>query len=147
LTGVGQHHGGLPNRKSKIVIHKFFTGAWQKSDAPALQAGSSGSVTRRPPPAFARSVARTGCRAVAKRRRAGIGRTPAFTSSYGSASHFTLRETRPKHREKPHKLLEVGVTPTPATSLRLRLRLGRPIFREVIQLPDCKSGVAKQNWK
>ena len=49
---------------------------------------------------------------------------------------FLLRETRPKHREKPHKLLEVGVTPTPATN-----------FREVIQLPDCKSGVAKQNWK
>jgi hypothetical protein len=22
-----------------------------------------------------------------------------------------------------------------------------PFFREVIQLPDCKSGVAKQNWK
>jgi hypothetical protein len=29
-----------------------------------------------------------------------------------------LRETRPRHREKPHKLLQVGVTPTPATSLR-----------------------------
>jgi hypothetical protein len=26
-----------------------------------------------------------------------------------------LRETRPMHREKPHKLLQVGVTPTPAT--------------------------------
>jgi len=26
---------------------QFYTGAWQKSDAPALQAGSSGSVTRR----------------------------------------------------------------------------------------------------
>lgn len=30
----------------------------------------------------------------------------------------------------------VGATPTPATN-----------FREVIQLPDCKSGVVKQNWK
>lgn len=30
----------------------------------------------------------------------------------------------------------VGATPTPATN-----------FREVIQLPDCKSGVTKQNWK
>jgi hypothetical protein len=29
-----------------------------------------------------------------------------------------LRETRPMHREKPHKLLQVGVTPTPATILR-----------------------------
>ena len=37
------------------------------------------------------------------------------------------------HREKPHKLLQVGVTPTPAIS-----------FREVIRLPVCKPGVAKQ---
>jgi hypothetical protein len=28
-----------------------------------------------------------------------------------------LRETRRMHREKPHKLLQVGVTPTPATNL------------------------------
>ena len=45
------------------------------------------------------------------------------------------------HREKPHKLLQVGVTPTPATNY----------FREVIRLPDCKSGVRKTksevtNW-
>ena len=32
--------------------------------------------------------------------------------------HFKLRGTRLKHREKPHKLLQVGVIPTPATSLR-----------------------------
>src|SRR2546430_17050673 len=36
----------------------------------------------------------------------------------GSVTHrlhqFQLRETRPMHREKPHKLLQVGVTPTPA---------------------------------
>src|SRR4051794_30317029 len=44
-----------------------------------------------------------------------------------------LRETRPMHREKPHKLLQVGVTPTPATKSP----------REVIRLPDCKSGVVK----
>ena len=37
------------------------------------------------------------------------------------------------HREKPHKLLQVGVTPTPATN-----------FREVIRLPVCKTGVFKQ---
>ena len=35
---------------------------------------------------------------------------------FGSASQFQLRETRPMHREKPHKLLQVGVTPTPATN-------------------------------
>src|SRR4029077_3973303 len=34
-------------------------------------------------------------------------------------STISLRETRPMHREKPHKLLQVGVTPTPATILRL----------------------------
>ena len=31
---------------------------------------------------------------------------------------ISLRETRLKYREKPHKLLQVGVIPTPATSLR-----------------------------
>ena len=36
-VGWGQHPDGLP------------MGAWQTSDAPALQAGPSGSVTRRPP--------------------------------------------------------------------------------------------------
>src|SRR5438132_3952551 len=36
----------------------------------------------------------------------------------GSVTHrlhqFQLRETRPMNREKPHRLLQVGVTPTPA---------------------------------
>ena len=40
----------------------------------------------------------------------------------GSVTHrlhqFQLRETRPMHREKPHKLLQVGVTPTPATNFK-----------------------------
>src|SRR5258705_5554209 len=31
-----------------------------------------------------------------------------------------LRETRPKHREKPHKLPQVGATPTPATNFGKR---------------------------
>jgi hypothetical protein len=39
---LGQHQGGLPSLN--------LLGAWQKSDAPALQAGSSGRDTRRPPP-------------------------------------------------------------------------------------------------
>ena len=43
------------------------------------------------------------------------------------STNFLLRETRPRHREKLHKLLQVGVTPTPATN-----------FREVIRLPDRK---------
>ena len=33
-----------------------------------------------------------------------------------TGSTISLRETRPMHREKPHKLLQVGVTPTPATN-------------------------------
>ena len=32
-------------------------------------------------------------------------------------STISLRGTRLKHREKPHKLLQVGVIPTPATNL------------------------------
>ena len=51
-------------------------------------------------------------------------------------STILSRETRPKHRGELHKLIEAGATPTPAT-----------IFREVIRLPDCKSGVAKQSRK
>jgi hypothetical protein len=76
------------------------------------------------------------------------------------------------HREKPHKLLQVGVTPTPATSLRLKRSESEAAapkleerrrtfsftsegygsasqfdFREVIRLPDCKSGVVKRSWK
>jgi hypothetical protein len=47
---VGQHHSDLPNRKSKIGNHKFILGPWLKSEAPALQAVPSGSVTRRTPP-------------------------------------------------------------------------------------------------
>lgn len=34
----------------------------------------------------------------------------------GPAQVFDLRETRRMHREEPHKLLQVGVTPTPATT-------------------------------
>jgi hypothetical protein len=37
-TGVGQHHGDLPNRKSKIINRKFLPGSWQTSNALALQA-------------------------------------------------------------------------------------------------------------
>ena len=58
------------------------------------------------------------------------------TGALPVASTILSRETRPKHRAKPHKLRKVGATPTPAT-----------IFREVIRLPDCKSGVAKQSRK
>jgi hypothetical protein len=63
-----------------------------------------------------------------------------------AASTISSRETRPKHREEPHKLLEVGLTPTPATILRT-MSYGwqaTAISREVIRLPDCKSGVIKQ---
>src|SRR5947209_15856609 len=45
---------------------------------------------------------------------------PCKQAYVGSVTHrlhqFQLRETRPMHREKPHKLLQVGVTPTPATN-------------------------------
>jgi hypothetical protein len=51
-------------------------------------------------------------------------------------STISLRGTRLKYRERPHKPFEAGVIPAPATN-----------FREVIHLPDCKSGVVKQSWK
>ena len=40
-----------------------------------------------------------------------VGALPTDSTNFDS-----LRETRPMHREKPHKLLQVGVTPTPATN-------------------------------
>lgn len=60
---------------------------------------------------------------------------------YPPTPPISLRGTRLKHREKPHKLLQVSVILTPAT-----IAYAEP-SREMIQLPDCKSGVRKQNWK
>jgi hypothetical protein len=53
-------------------------------------------------------------------KQAQAGALPAVLHHFTPTSDvgFNLRETRPKHREKPHKLLQVGATPTPATSLR-----------------------------
>jgi len=69
------------------------------------------------PPAFARcGAAGESCRAVARRAEAGI--TSPKAAGFGSAGQFQLRETRPMHRERPHKLLQVGVTPTPASILK-----------------------------
>ena len=45
-------------------------------------------------------------------KQADVGALPTDSTS------FQLRETRPMHREKPHKLLQVGVTPTPATNFQ-----------------------------
>jgi hypothetical protein len=98
--------GAAPGRLANLLT----LGAWQKSDAPALQAGSSGRDTRRPPPTFA-------LRATARRA-------------------ISLRETRPKHREKPHKLLQVGATPTPATSLRPLCNGGRKLSRRSTKRED-----------
>lgn len=57
----GRHGGSLP----------ISTGAWQKSDAPALQAGTSGSVTRRPPPFSNAAVAEIERHSSSKRTHAG----------------------------------------------------------------------------
>jgi hypothetical protein len=72
------------------------------------------------PPAFAVTQWRRGCRAVVRRTKAGRTIKPGSDS----ASQFRLRETRPKYREKPHKLLQVGVTPTPATHYLRRATKG-----------------------
>ena len=56
--------------------------------------------------------------------------------------YFELRLGKPFHcgenqiRASLISSASAGATPAPATN-----------FREVIQLPDCKSGVTKQNWK
>src|SRR6266516_2834716 len=42
----------------------------------------------------------------------------AYVGALPTDSTISLRETRPMHREKPHKLLQVGVTPTPATNFQ-----------------------------
>ena len=146
---LGQHQGDLP----------IFMGTWQKSDAPALQAGLSGSVTRRSPIFDGENRE---WKMENSRRANAIFFCPSSIFALSA-----LRETRPMHREKPHKLLEVGVTPTPATSLRSKpgksgaaapeypvrrpaspsireLRLGRPFTSEVIRLPVCKTGVCKR---
>src|SRR5688572_17065249 len=43
-----------------------------------------------------------------------------YVGALPTDSTISLRETRPMHREKPHKLLQVGVTPTPATNFQGR---------------------------
>jgi hypothetical protein len=94
----------------------------------------------------------------------------ALQSAIGNLkSAIELRGTRPKHRAEPHKLRQVGATPTPATNFgqvgRRERGQGRkraevviisparfPTFslvptREAFRLPVCKTGVAKQNRK
>ena len=51
-------------------------------------------------------------------------------------STISPRETRPRNRGRPHKPVQVGVTPTPATN-----------FGEMIRLSDCKSDVIKPSRK
>src|SRR6266498_3158393 len=85
------------------------------------------------PPAFARSgAAGEGCRAVVPQDEGGPATFCRSRSWLRLATPISLRETRPMHREKPHKLLQVGVTPTPATNYLRRAT------KEVIRLPDCK---------
>src|SRR5438552_11395259 len=60
----------------------------------------------------------------------------AYAGALPADSTISLRGTRLKHRGRCHKPFEAGVIPAPATN-----------FREVIRLPDCKSGVAKQSRK
>ena len=89
-VGWGQHPDGLP------------TGAWQTSDAPALQAGPSGSVTRRPP-SFALIESQIGSER----------RMPSGSELRMAGHQFPRGEN-----EIPASLINstsVGATPTPAT--------------------------------
>ncbi len=101
----GQHGGSLPfsfwgrGRQEMHLLCKQVDVGALPTDSTSLRPLHSGGrrLPRRSPP----------------RTQAGFIVRPA---GYGSAGHFQLRETRPMHREKPHKLLQVGVTPTPATN-------------------------------
>lgn len=55
-----------------------------------------------------------------------------FKSKLWMAGHYLLRGTRPKHRVKPHKLHQVGATPTPATILRLEPSTARCQAKDVL---------------
>lgn len=79
----------------------------KQADAGALPADSTS--LRRPHQRAAK--------AAAPKRSAGGLHMACRKSGYGSASQIQLRETRLKYREKPHKLLQVGVIPTPATNI------------------------------
>ena len=65
----------------------------------------------------------------------------------GSVIHrlhqFQLRETRPKHRDEPHKLIQVGVTPTPASHFRIRSSI-RGATRCLREECGCKSHRERQ---
>ena len=67
-------------------------------------------------PAFARSIAEEeGCRVEAQSAKTD---SAIYANGLRLGKPIQLRETRPMHREKPHKLLQVGVTPTPATNFK-----------------------------
>jgi len=118
---LGRHQGDLP------IFHGVV--ADKQCTCPA----SKPMWERYPPtpPAFARNAAAgEGCRAGAQRAKAGLY---AFGHRATARQAISLRETRPMHRDEPHKLIQVGATPTPATN-----------SREVIRRPVRKTGVFKQ---
>ena len=56
-------------------------------------------------------------KAVAPKCAAQVGLARSHDRAAAWQASFQLREARPRHREKPHKLLQVGVIPTPATNV------------------------------
>ena len=58
------------------------------------------------------------------RKQAHVGAVPIDST-------ISLRGTRLKHREEPHKLLQVGVIPTPATSLNPKAGFRRNLPNEI----------------
>jgi hypothetical protein len=55
-----------------------------------------------------------------------------------------LRETRPAYREEPHKLLQVGATPTPATNLSFGAHSGQGLGRGSDQ--QCSEPTMGSEW-
>src|SRR6266566_3508751 len=87
--------------------HQFFQAARQHAaESPKL---SSLRAARRQPAIFIWGRGRQAMHLPCKQ---------AYVGALPTDSTISLRETRPMHREKPHKLLQVGVTPTPATNFQ-----------------------------
>lgn len=124
FAAVVQQHGGFLPRV--VLAHGHHPGATPGSRTHSSEAArqhaaespklSSLRAARRQPAIFIWGRGRQAMHLLCKQ--VDVGALPT------GSTNFQLRETRPMHREKPHKLLQVGVTPTPATNYLRRATKG-----------------------
>lgn len=119
---IPPRHGGCPGATPGDRTNIFSTGRAPASVTESPKLSLPGAAPGRPA-SFHGVVADKQCTCLASK---------PMWERYPPTPPISMRETRPMHRGKPHKLLQVGVTPTPATN-----------FREVIRSPGCKPGVTK----